>query len=275
MCAGTIILVAACLMVPAGSAGQSSTSDRPGTRSIRITHTYHEVAQSAEPSLNLPLERFRNKLAEIAIVRDIGDSRDLREAILWLQRNIPLMQRLNLAKAGASGHLLAGELYSVLSRFDLAVTSYGQALRSSADGSYVRCSAMSHLVRVYATIGHLESAIRYSQRALESSRDLDCWAEALQAQGEALYYSNSHDDLNRSLELSLLAADVFAQLGGINRQAQALLNAAYSTFQLSGSQDGFRLAESALRLWSSRGNQHGAALAHTPLPYFSIRPLYP
>src|SRR5438128_1273385 len=131
-------------MVPAGFASQPSTSGKP------------------------PLERFWSKLAEIAIVRDMGSSRDLSNAIAWLQQNTLHMQRQDFTQAAATGHLLAGELYSVLSRFDLAAASYWRALRLSPKGSDLRCSSMSHLARAYATTGHLQDALKYSQNAMEA-----------------------------------------------------------------------------------------------------------
>ncbi|HEV3041661.1 MAG TPA: CHAT domain-containing tetratricopeptide repeat protein [Candidatus Angelobacter sp.] len=222
-------------------------------------------------SANSALERYQGKLAELTIVRDTGDSQDLRQAITWLQEHARVLQRLNLSEAAARGYLLTGEIYEVLSQYQRATASYRRALHLSSKGSYLGCTAMSHLARVYATTGDWQRAFNLSRNARDSSGGLHCWAEALQSEAEASRFSNQQGDLGHSFDLALIAADVFAYEGDAGEEAQALLTAAYSEFQLNQAEDGFRLAEQALRIWSSTGNRHGMALAHTALGFFSIR----
>jgi len=270
MRAGVWLLSAAFSMALVAPIGRGSlASGKPRIQGPWFPRS--QIGWSTSTSANAALERFQDKLAELATIRDTGNSHDLHQAIAWLQEHTKVMQKLNLPEAAVRGYLLTGEIHAVLSQYQMARASYLRALHLSPQVGYLSCSSMSHLARVYATTGDWQTAFNYSQKAIKSGAGLNCWAEALQAEAEASFYSNEHDDLDHSLDLSLLAASVFVYLGDADREAQSLLTAAYSAFQLSRAQDGLHLAGQALGIWSSIGNRHGMALAHTALGCFFIR----
>jgi CHAT domain-containing protein len=249
-----IVAASACLMLMATPARTQTTT--------RLDHLQLQ-------------KRFQGKLAEAAIVRELGNRHDLQKEIVSLREHTLAMRRFGFANEPTMGYLLIGDLYSILSQFDLAKASYSSALHLNAKGSYLYCSSLSHLSRVHTTTGDWEEGLKNSQDALQSTRDLNCWAEGLQAQAEALFYSNSKDGLGRSLELASLAVDLFQELGDSDSQAQALLIAGYSAFQMELSDVGFAFARKALQIWSSLGSRHGEALAHTTLGFLEIRTAEP
>src|ERR1700686_2650158 len=107
MRARTLIVIVTCLMVLASPARQASTSNAypvlrgRGARSRSIAHRPQQAVRSSGPSANLLLEKFWTRMAEVAVLREMGDDHDLRSAIALLQKNTQRMQRLRFTNEAA------------------------------------------------------------------------------------------------------------------------------------------------------------------------------
>src|SRR5262249_14370620 len=129
----------------------------------------------------------------------------------------------------------------------------------------VRCRALSRMARVYANRGRSE-ADSSSAQALSLSEGLSnkTQAEALQARGETLLYS----DPATARKLLNRARDLFREANDPNGEAQALLMLAYIESRKDRA-EAVHLAAESLRLEGSEKNSYGIAQVRKFLGWFA------
>lgn len=219
------------------------------------------------------LESSRKLMQQSAQIRDRGNEPDLRRQIAVLYENARQAEGYGLPQTAADTYLRIGELHAVLSQSAGAAAAYVRSLGLSNSDQSLRCSALGHLTRLYATLGNKSKSTEYSEQSKSvcaSLADQRVMAEILEARGESLYYSNEVDGPERALILLLQANSLFEEEKDFNGQGQALLAAAYASSQKGDTRQGVKYAEAALAKWFVTNNRHGLAQAHSALGWFSI-----
>jgi CHAT domain-containing protein/tetratricopeptide (TPR) repeat protein len=253
------VLAAFALAVSATGAGQGQ--GRPVAKSgitQRATqpHVEHSASRaSAETELEQALA-LRKKLTE----------RDLRMALRLLEDSARRFASSGMPHQAAVAKLEAGDVYLMMSSYQLALGAYRQALTMSEGRVDQRCAALSRIARTYANIGRAQKAQRYSDQAVSVCRtvsDKRALADAVEAQGEVGFWSgnitNAIDSFTRARQLASEAED---------RDGEGL-----ATMMLSQAVDdprqAHRLAWSALAGFVESGNEYSAARAQLKLAYMA------
>lgn len=206
---------------------------------------------------------------EAVALRQKQTGEDLNAAVTLFQKSAHLFKTAQLNDRAAEAKLQAGEIYSTLSQYDKALSSYQQARNLGGKAPEVLCVALSRIARIYATTGQNVEADDYSNQAVNQCGALanpELQAESLEARGEALLNSGK---LPQSAEFFSRAHDLFKEADDKSGQAQALLMAAYAHFQ-DDRAAGLHFAGEALQLWSSIGDLHGVAETHAELGIFAV-----
>jgi CHAT domain-containing protein/tetratricopeptide (TPR) repeat protein len=208
--------------------------------------------------------RAEADLEQGAILLQKQTSKDLNTAILLFRESVRFFKAAHFYSRAADADLQLGESYFLLSLYHNALSAYREALNTG--NLELRCRALSHIARTYATMGQSSRAGSYSQQALDLSEGLSgrTRAEALEARGEAV----QDVDQARGSELFTQAQAAFAEAGDKNGQAEALLMLGYLRFRAEPA-EGFRFARQALKLWYSEKNSYGIAQAHKAIAVFA------
>jgi CHAT domain-containing protein/tetratricopeptide (TPR) repeat protein len=188
---------------------------------------------------------------------------DLAQAITQYQESARLFRMGRFNTDEAAVYLRMGEIYFIWSKYKQALRFYRLAHRLSSDpGIDIKCSALSHIAIAYVTVGDIRQSLHYSGQAMTLSNrtaNIQCKAEASEAQGEGLLYSKN---LEKALKLFSSVIDISKKTGDMKLEAQARLNSGYGLLETGSVEEAFRQQREALRLWTSVGNIHGAAQTH-------------
>ena len=192
------------------------------------------------------------------------NKRDLTFAIHLFENSARLFKSVGRSDKVAEAYLHAGDLYFETSRYDRALAAYDQAFNVAEAPIEPRCIALSRIVHTYANIGKSAETFRYLKRAQDMCANIPnpaVQANLLQSQGEALYWTG---DMSKSIPVFNAAQDQFIAAGDKDGQAWALLMLAHARVSKSRA-EAVRLAQDALRLWTSTGNLYGVAKARLSL----------
>ncbi len=201
-------------------------------------------------------------------LRQNQTEKDLHKAIALFKQGARLFKAAHRSSKAAELTLQVGEIYFTLSRYDDALNSYKEALNLDAKNPELACLVPSRMARIYATTGRESQADAYSKHALAQCKALPnpkLQAEALEARGETLWYSN---DSPGSAEFFSRAQELFGKANDTSGQAHALLMLAYAHFWGQRAES-VQFARSALQLSSSNKDNHGVAEARTELGIFA------
>ena len=217
---------------------------------------------------NFLLKNAEDLAQRAVILRKKQNAKSLWAATRLFRESSHLFAVSRSYDKAAESHLQIGEIYLILSEFDKARKSFGEAFKVTQDLE-LRCRALSGIARIYASIGPYSLADKHSLQALSLCEHLSerAHAEALEARGEVLRsggdYSGSADFLRRARTLFVAVKDV-------NGEAQALLWLAHALFQSGERVPALQAAGEALRLWSLAENRHGVAQVRAALGIFAI-----
>jgi len=215
-------------------------------------HAQQSVARPASDARERELLRrtAETKVSTASELRRRQTGKDFAAAIALLQEGARLFQLGQWNAQAADAYVQVGEIYFTASKYDKALTSYRHGLTLAGNNPELRCRALSHMARTYATTGRSSEAVSHSQQALSLSGGLSnrrVQAEAEEARGEALYWSG---DALHSVEFFVRARELFAEAKDDDGQALALLMLAEARYR-TDRPESLRLAQEAWRLWSA------------------------
>lgn len=202
-------------------------------------------------------------------LRHTERERELKRALFLFQQSARLYEAAGDHDRAAESHIQAGEIYFDLSRYEQALASYHRALKIASGKTDRLCRALSHLARTYASIGQSSIALSNAQQARDMSQGLSdaTAAEALEAYGEALYWSG---DSVQAIGPLREALQIYARIGQTHELALTKLFLSEALFRAGNREEGVQLAGDALRLWNSIGSSYGIAQARSMLGTFAI-----
>lgn len=212
--------------------------------------------------------RANRELKHAVALRNKLTRRDLLDAIRLFSASAR-----DFAASGAPGNaayseLEAGDTYLMMSRYQQALAAYRLSLGMAKGQPMPRCAALSHMARVYATIGRNKDAVQRSETAValcQSAGDQKALADALEAQAEAKFWSA---DMAGAIALFTRSRQLFSEVHDRDGEALATMMLAEAINAQDREQSG-RLARTALDLWTADGNQYGSARAHIALALFA------
>jgi CHAT domain-containing protein len=227
----------------------------------------------AEVSRLIPDRPVACRKAELAAqkgarLREKQTAKDLGAASRAFKQSAGLFVTGHCYDQAADSQIQIGDIDSTVGEYVKAREFYRKALKLGQDPE-LRCRALSHLARTYATTGPVSLSDSYSAQALKSCERLSerSRAEALEARGEAL---NSAGDYSKGADCLRRARGLFVEANDDNGEALSLLMLAYALFS-NGERDlGVQTAGQALRLWSAIENSFGVAQVRAALGTFAI-----
>jgi CHAT domain-containing protein/tetratricopeptide (TPR) repeat protein len=217
---------------------------------------------------NFLLKKAEESSQRAVVLREKQTSSGLLAATRLFRKSSRLFAANRSYDKAADSHLQIGEIYLILSEFERARTSFGEAFKVAQDPE-LQCRALSGSARIYASIGPYSLADTYSRQAFSLCDHLSerAQAEALEARGEVL---RSRGDYSGSVDCLKRARDLFVAAKNDNGQAQALLMLAHALFQGGERLQALQAAGAALRLWSVAENRYGVAQVRAALGIFAV-----
>lgn len=227
------------------------------------------------------------------VAKQAGDQRVLRaRAEAQMRRAISLSKNLNLKDLASASHLFeesarlfktaglfdqaaqaylhAGDLYFETSRYGRALAAYEQSFNIVEAPVEPRCIALSRTVHTYANIGKSTKSLRYLKQAQELCTNVSSpvvQANLAESQAETAFWTG---DASKAATFLQNARNYFIEVQEKDGEASASLMLAHARLSENPA-EAVRLAQEALRLWTSTGNQYGIAKARLSLSSFATR----
>ncbi len=214
------------------------------------------------------VQRAEAAAKEAASLSQNQTKKALIAAIALFQKSVRLFRGAHLDGRAADTSLEIGQIYFTLSRYDKALGFYRQARNLDRKNPETFCLVLSYMARTYATTGQKSQAYAASKQALGQCNalpNLRMQAEALEARGEALWYSEGS---LRSAEFFSRAQELFEKTNDPGRQAHALIMLAYA-HTWDDPSGALQFAGKALQLAMAHNDRHGIAEARTELGFFA------
>lgn len=245
-------------------AGQDLSASNPQEGRKQIASN----APGSRSSWDALRRKAEAEAARAAVLRQKLTAKELNSSIRLLEDSARLFTSSGVPLKASGALLEVGDTDLMTSRYSAALKSYRRALRLANAEAGMRCLALSHMARTYATMGKSLEADRYSAQALslcEAQSNPRARADALEVQGEAFFWSG---EAPKAVAPLRRARDLFAEAEDDDGQALASLMLAYA-LGTSDRAESLRLTGDALRLWASRGNLYGVAKARMAFGFYA------
>lgn len=223
------------------------------TRNDRLADKAREITGEAEQ-----LRELQDEPSQLAAVRKYSEANQLWQAVDQPSRAVETLCNM-------------GEIYFVLSQYQLSLTQYETALSmSERNGDKLgTLAALNGIAYAHVYLGANDKALSYATQVLDrvkgSGEFKRAEAQALNTIGEIDY---AEGELRKSIEMFERAYSLYAEIGERTGQALALLNLGYSHSDLGDAQKAAENYEQALVQFQSVSNAHGSTLAQTALGGF-------
>ena len=219
--------------------------------------------RTEEPALRL--------INDAELLRSRWEEQALRQAITKYTEAGRIWEAANRYREAAQALSRVGDIYSVLSEYEMALQSYekGLKLRQKAGDSDGEIDSLNEIGYAYSYLGNSERALEFLNRALQYSESHAAadknprrLAQTLNNIGE-VYYAKS--DLQQSFNYFNRALDLWAKTGDRAGQALAYLNLGYTYYDSGDLQQAGSNYQKSLSLSQAIDDQRGEALARTAL----------
>lgn len=228
-----------------------------------------------EPADSTPIDRtYAAAIAasnEAEVYRSQWQEQSLHNAIGKYQEASREWQSIDHRQEAAQALANIGDVYSMLSEYDLARKSYEKALaiRRSAGDRGGEIEALNDIGYAHIYLGDNQKALKlltlalhYSEAAVSDPQNNCRMAQALNNIGEA-YYAVS--DLQKSFDYFNRALALWTDAGDRSGQALAHLNLGYSFYDAGDIQKAATHYQQALAFRQTMDDRRGEALARTAI----------
>jgi CHAT domain-containing protein/tetratricopeptide (TPR) repeat protein len=246
-----------------------SLENQSGPRKYEL---FLQAPQRATP-IDLTLETALKTANEAELARMEWQESSLRKAISKYFEASQIWASISYNHEASAALANAGEIYSILSEYDSARTTYEEALarNSSAGDRLGQIKSLNNLAYTHIYLGNNDQALELSAQSLQLSEDSRitkipeydrCRAQAYNNIGEVHYargnLQQAFDYFNRALVLWAQTNDRFGQ-------ALAHLNLGYTFFDAGDVLKASTHYQNALTISRTIDDRRGEALARTAM----------